>query len=109
MKLKNGLDADEINLISLAQNYSDEDKARELLETLRWPNGVVCPHCKNDGNGKPVSKLTAKKDSKCGVRKGVYFCGACRKQFTFKIGTIFEDSHISCSKWVMAFFILCSS
>ena len=51
-------DADELNLISLAQEYSDPDIARTLLESLRWPNGVICPHCKNGPDGKPISKLT---------------------------------------------------
>jgi len=41
-------DAEELNLIELAQNYADEGKARELLESLLWPNGPVCPHCKCD-------------------------------------------------------------
>lgn len=34
---------DELNLIELAQNYSDEDKTRGLVESLLWPNGPVCP------------------------------------------------------------------
>jgi hypothetical protein len=38
---------EELNLITLAQQYSDEDKARELLESMLWPDGPVCPHCKN--------------------------------------------------------------
>jgi transposase-like protein len=109
MKTEKHLTPDEINLISLAQDYADEDKARSLLESFRWPNGPVCPHCKNDGKEKPNSKLTAKPDSKRGVRAGVYFCGACRKQFTVKVGTVFEDSHIPISKWLMAIFILCSA
>jgi len=48
-------DADELNLITLAQEYSDENKARELLERLLWPHGAVCPHCKNDGKDRAVS------------------------------------------------------
>jgi transposase-like protein len=106
---KRKVEAEELNLIKLAQEYADEDKARELLESMRWPSGPICPHCKNDGNGKPISKLTAQKASKSGVRKGVYFCGACRKQFTVTVGTVFEGSHIPISKWLMAMFILCSS
>jgi transposase-like protein len=102
-------DADELNLIKLAQEYSDEDKARELLERLRWPNGAICPHCKNDGATKPNSKLTPKAGSKAAVRKGVYFCGACRKQFTVTVKTVFEGSHIPISKWLMAWFIICAS
>ena len=105
-------DADELNLITLAQQYSDNDKARELLEKLRWPDGKpICPHCKNKDE-KPISKLTPKKPTdktKSAVRKGVYFCGACRKQFTVTVGTIFEGSHIPISKWLMAWFLICSS
>lgn len=102
-------DADELNLISLAQEYSDEDKARELLERLRWPHGAICPHCRNDGKVKPNSKLTPRPGSKRAVRKGVYFCGACRKQFTVTVKTVFEGSHLPISKWLMAWFMICAS
>lgn len=91
--------------MTLAKNYSDEDKARELLERMRWPNGVICPHCQCDD----VYKLTPKANSKAAVRKGVYCCAACRKQFTVTVGTVFEGSHIPISKWVMAMFLVCSS
>src|SRR5271154_6843187 len=96
---------DELNLITLAQEYSDEDKARGLLESLLWPDGAICPHCKNHKE-KPIYKLQIKSGSK--IRKGVHKCGACRKQFTVTVGTIFEDSHLPISKWLMAIFILCS-
>lgn len=103
--MKTGFDAEELNLIKLAQDYSDADKARELLEKLRWPKGAVCPHCKAD---KPY-KLAPKDTSKSPGRKGLYKCRECRKQFTVTVGTIFEDSHIPISKWLMGIFILCSS
>ena len=99
---------DELNLITLAQKYSDEDKARELLESILWPNGPVCPHCKNHKE-KAIYRLQPKPESKSKVRKGVCKCGACRKQFTVTVGTIFEDSHLPISKWLMAIFIICSS
>ena len=102
-------DADELTLISLAQEYADDNKARELLERIRWPHGAICPHCKNDGKTKPNSRLQPQAASRSGVRKGVYFCGACRKQFTVTVGTVFEGSHVPISKWLMAWFILCSS
>jgi transposase-like protein len=98
-------DADDLNLISLAQDYSDEDKARELLERLLWPNGPVCPHCKFT----EIYKITPMANSKAPTRKGVYCCAACRKQFTVTVGTVFERSHIPISKLVMAIFIICSS
>ena len=101
------LNAEELNLITLASEYSDPDKARGLLEGLRWPNGPICPHCKNDGNAKAIYQLTPKAGST--TRKGLYKCGACRKQFTVTVGTIFEDSHIPISTWLQALFIMCSS
>lgn len=103
------LSGEELNLVSLASQYSDNDKARELLESIRWPNGPVCPHCKNTGAEKGIYTLTPKADSKRPARKGLYKCAACRKQFTVTVGTIFEDSHIPISKWLMAIFLLCSS
>jgi transposase-like protein len=100
--------AGELILMRLAQAYADENRARELLESLRWPNGRVCPHCKNAGD-KLISKLAAQTGSRRGVRKGVYFCGACRQQFTVTVGTVWEGSHVPISKWLMALFLLCSS
>jgi transposase-like protein len=103
--MKTTEEKDELNLITLAQQYSDDDKARELLESLLWPHGAYCPHCKAD----MPYKLTPKATSKRPARKGLYKCRTCRKQFTVTVGTIFEDSHIPIGKWLMAIFLLCSS
>jgi transposase-like protein len=92
---------DELNLIALAQHFSDEDKAREFLEKLRWPDGPVCPHCGEIDN---VYKLQGKS-----TRPGLYKCAGCRKPFTVTVGTIFEDSHIPLSKWLLAYHLLCAS
>src|SRR6202035_6097700 len=43
------------------------------------------------------------------VRKGVWKCGGCRQQFTVTVGTIFADSHIPLSKWLLAYHLLCAS
>jgi len=94
-----------LNLSTIAKDYSNEDKARELLEAKRWPNGTICPHCKAEG----AYKLTPKADSKTSVRKGVWKCKACRKQFTVTVGTIFEDSRIPLSKWLLAIHLMCAS
>jgi transposase-like protein len=103
--VKHQFDAEELNLIKLAKDYQDEDKARALLESIRWPNGPVCPHCK----AIDPYKLTPQATSKRPGRKGLYKCRKCTKQFTVTVGTIFEASHIPISKWLMAVFILCSS
>src|SRR2546421_10075681 len=97
----------ELNLVALAQHFSDEDKAREFLEKLRWPDGPVCPHCGEINNAYRLEPKPSKKDKH--VRKGVWKCGGCRGQFTVTVGTIFEDSHIPLSKWLLAYHLLCAS
>lgn len=96
---------DNINLFDLMQRYGDEDKAREFIEQLRWPDGPVCPHCEST----EVYRLTPKAESKRPGRKGLLKCKKCRKQFTVTVNTIFSDSHIPLSKWVIAIHLLCSS
>lgn len=94
------------NTLSLAQItevFNDEDKARELLENLRWKGEATCPHCES----LRVYKLTPKEGSK--TRKGLWKCGTCRKQFTVTVGTIFEQTRIPLGKWLMAIHKLCSS
>lgn len=94
---------EKLNMIELAERFSDVDKARELIEKLRWPNGPICPHC----DSKEAYKLTPKPGSK--TRKGLYKCKSCRKQFTVTVNTIFEGSHITLNKWLMAIHLFCSS
>jgi hypothetical protein len=69
----------------------------------------VCPHCKHDGKEKVISRQTPKRGSQSAVRKGVYFCGACRKQFTVTVKIFFESSHVKIQTWVMAWILICSS
>ena len=92
----------EINLIELSAFLNDEDKAYELVERLRWPHGPVCP--REDCGSDHVYRLKVN-----GTKRRVLKCGVCRKQFSVMVGTIFEDSHIPLSKWVAAFYMMCSS
>lgn len=82
-----------------APHFTDEEAARVYLERVRWPEGPVCPHCGT------VNKAYATK------RPGKYRCGSkeCRKDFTVKVGTVFESSHIPLHKWLLAAYLLCSS
>lgn len=77
-----------------------EDEARAHIEELRWPNGPICPYCATQN----VYKMQG-----ATIRPGLYRCRDCEKQFTVTVGTIFEDSHIPLSKWVMAFHMMCAS
>jgi transposase-like protein len=101
------METNELNLIALAQHFSDEDKAREFIEKLRWPDGPVCPKCGEINNAYRLEPKPSKKGTH--VRKGVWKCGGCREQFTVTVGTIFEDSHIPLSKWLLAYHLLCAS
>lgn len=77
-----------------------EEEARDYLESIRWPDGPVCPHCCSDR----VTRLGGKAH-----RKGVLKCNDCLEQFTVTVGSIFESSHIPLQKWILAFHLLCSS
>lgn len=85
--------------------YSDADKAREYLEGIQWPNGPVCPHCGNVESG-TIAKVEGKKQSH---RPGLYYCNACKGQFTVTVGTVFERSHIPLNKWVLASHLMAAS
>lgn len=85
-----------------------EDEAREMIEAIRWPNGIVCPKCGSDkGAWAMKSKPGTKAKNK--IRPGVYKCKDCRKKFTVTIGTIFEDSHIPLNKWLVAIYLMNAS
>src|SRR5262245_3067314 len=95
-----------LTLDEISQHFSTDEKAREYLEAVRWPNGPVCAHCGNADSAK-VYKLAANPGKK--VREGLYECAECHKQFTVTVGTIFEDSKIPLRKWLVAFYLLCSN
>jgi transposase-like protein len=95
----------ELNLATLSPMFADEESARLFLENKRWPNGPICPFCGSD----KIYSLKPKTNSISPVRLGVHKCSSCRKQFTVRIGTIFEDSHISLNKWLMAIHLMTSS
>jgi transposase-like protein len=83
--------------------FHDEAAAYEYVEAHLWPNGPVCPHCGNADQIR-IGRL-AGKTTRLGLRK----CYACRKPFTVKLGTIFEDSHAPMRYWLQAIFLMCSS
>jgi transposase-like protein len=84
-----------------AQALKSEAAAYAWVESRVWPDGPVCPHC---GGTERISKMKGKS-----TRIGVHKCYQCRKQFTVKVGTIFEDSHVPMHLWLQAIFLMCSS
>jgi len=81
--------------------FTDETKAREHLEAIRWPDGPVCPHC---GSVDKVYRLAGKSH-----RSGLIHCNACNGSFTVTTGSVMESSHVPLNKWVLAFRLMASS
>jgi transposase-like protein len=73
--------------------FADADKALAFMVEMRWPSGVVCPHC------------AAEKPSFLKTRR-IWKCRDCRKQFSVKVGTVFEDSPLGLDKWLPALWML---
>jgi transposase-like protein len=74
--------------------FADKDRSFAYAIKLRWPDGkVVCPRC----NGAKHSFIKTRR---------IWFCYDCKKQFTLKVGTIFEDSPLGLDKWMTAFWLL---
>src|SRR5687767_12951941 len=73
--------------------FADPDRALAFVAQLRWPNGAVCVHC---GAESPMFLSTRR----------IWKCRTCRKQFSVKIGTIFEDSPLGLDKWLPALWML---
>lgn len=81
--------------------YNNADAAREHIESIRWPDGPICPHCGTLDN---AAELKGKAH-----RPGLYKCRDCRKQFSITVGTVFERSKIPLHKWLLATHLLASS
>ncbi len=86
-----------MNLENLPENlreatiyFSDATRCHDFLVDIRWPNGMICPRCGSTNVGKFVAS------------RRLWNCKSCRKQFTAKAGTIFEDSPLGLEKWLPA-------
>jgi transposase-like protein len=86
--------------------FSDETAAFAKLESIVWPNGPTCPKC---GATDHIGRLEEVKDKKGRVRPGLKKCYHCRAQFTVRVGTVFEHSHIPLHLWLQGAFLMCSS
>src|ERR1700726_1898416 len=84
----------------------DEAAAFEALEAIVWRDGPVCPHCGCMGR---IAPLNGVKDKRGRERLGLKKCYDCRKQFTVRKGTLFEDSPIPLHVWFQAAYLMCSS
>jgi transposase-like protein len=82
--------------------FHNEEAAFAYVEAELWADGPVCPHC--SAAGAKIGRLNGKT-----TRAGLHKCYACRKPFTVRVGTIFEDSHLPLHKWLQAIHLMCAS
>ena len=78
--------------------FSDLDVCQDALVSARWPDGVICPTC----GSREVGYLANQRRWQCREKHG-------RRQFSVKVGTIFEDSPVSLSKWFTAIWLIQSA
>ncbi len=92
-----------LNFSIIAKQYTDEEEAYKFLESIRWEDGVICPHCKNNGADYIESENGTRK-TRTGKEtyRRIWRCQSCKKQFSVLVCTIFEDSRIPLSKWLLA-------
>jgi transposase-like protein len=84
-----------------APHFHNEEAAYAYVEARIWPEGPVCPHC---GGVERISKMQGKS-----TRVGAYKCYQCRKPFTVKVGTVFEDSKVAMNIWLQAMYLIAGS
>lgn len=83
--------------------FHDEAAAFEYLESVIWADGVTCPHC---GACDRISAIKPNVEKR--VRIGLKKCGHCKKQFTVKVGTVFEHARVPLNKMLQAVYLLTS-
>lgn len=84
--------------------FHDEEAAFAYLESVIWTDGAVCPHC---GGVDRITKVKANPEKR--IRVGLWRCGDCKKQFTVKVGTVFEHARIPMHKMLQAVYLVTSS
>jgi len=80
------------------QYFSDEQTCIDAVAFMRWPDGARCPDCLGDDAKNPYYLKTQKR----------WKCRSCRRQFSVKVGTIFEESPVTLQKWLPALWMLVS-
>jgi transposase-like protein len=90
-----------VSPVLTGKHFQDETAAFAFVEAALWPNGPVCPHC---GEQARVKRLEGS-----ATRPGLFKCNSCRKQFTVRMGTIFESSHLALHLWLQVIHLMCAS
>ena len=85
-----------MTLPKLMVDFDTDSECRQLLERLRWPNGVRCVKCDSD-------RITRIKT------RNQYACSSCKHRFSVTTGTLLNDTHLPLPKWFMAVLLMCEA
>jgi transposase-like protein len=88
-----------MKITEFMRRFHDDKSCRKHLESVRWPDGPVCPGCGAVNNAVPVTA----------VRRGLYRCRDCGRQFTVTVGTVMEGTHLPLNVWYRAMYLILSS
>ena len=84
-------------LIDAVRYFADRAMCESYMIGIKWPDGrIVCPRCDSDN----VGTITT---------RSMFKCRACKKQFSSKVGTIFEDSPLPLSSWFVAVWLIANT
>lgn len=95
-----------------APHLQNEEAAFAYVEAKLWPAGPVCAHCGVIDRAGKLTGLRTKASKKNPDGKpvvGLWKCYACREQFTVRVGTVFESSHVPLHVWLQVIYLICSS
>lgn len=104
--------AEQITITHLIERIPDEASAYAYLETLRWPEKPLCPHCGSINDHyflKPQNKAGRKTRTGNVSARRVWKCKDCRRQFSVLTGTIFHGSKVPVRLWIFVFFEMCAN
>ena len=85
------------------EKFVSDEACHKHLGRIRWPTGPRCPKCK----GADVLRFQAQ--GKTGKPRKLYRCLYCRRQFSATVGTIFHDSHLPLTDWLLVIYLMDSS
>ncbi len=87
-----------MNLVKLVEQFGSDEKCRDYLEAVRWPDGPVCPRC----HATSITTLEGREQFECNKEQ-------CRYRFSVTVDTIFHGSHVPLWKWFITIYLMLES
>ena len=82
------------SLVSIYRRFPDREAATSHLESVRWPDGPICPYCASQ-------KASRNRDRSRGLTDSRWQCQDCKRSYSVTVGTLFHKSHIDLQRWFL--------